>query len=113
MNGKDCVIDAIERVERVISEIRSLSVLDGDPLLDGVVKACTDLGNVKNKVTLRTKTGANMAYPILESAKSLDEAWAEAQGGDDLNDLRERMEEFMNAVEILGGALRERTVIMT
>ena len=54
-----------------------------------------------------------MAYPIFESAKYLEEAWAEAQGGDDLNDLRERMEEFMNAVEILGGALRERTVIMT
>lgn len=113
MNGKDYVIDAIKRTERVMSDIKSLDALQGEPLVIGTVKACGDLSNLKNRATLRTRNGAHLAYPVFEAAQNLEEAWDEAGVGDDLGELKERMEEFMNAADALSGALKERTVIMT
>ncbi len=113
MNGKDCVVGAIKIAERLVSEIKDSKLLDGDPLLEGTAKACEGLGHVKNKATLRTKASANLAFPVQDTAQKLEEAWEEAKDTDDLDELKERMEEFISIVEALGAALKERTVIMT
>jgi Zn-dependent M32 family carboxypeptidase len=113
MNGKEYLLEAIELMERLVSEIEESKLLDGDPLLEGTGKACEILGRVKNKATLRTKAGANLAFPVNDAAQKLDEAWEEAKESDDLDELKERMEEFVGVVEALGAALKERTVIMT
>jgi hypothetical protein len=108
MNGKEYLLSAIEKLEPVSSDLQSGNKVDGD-LLEGLGKACETLGSFKNKATLRTKAGATIAIPVFEAAENLEAAWEE----DDLDDVRERIEEFIEAVETLGGALKERTVIMT
>lgn len=113
MNGKDYVVGAIKIAEQLISKIKDSKLLDGDPLLEGTGKACESLGHVKNKATLRTKASANLTFPVHDAAQKLDEAWEEAKESDDLDELKERMEEFVGIVEALGVALKERTVIMT
>lgn len=113
MNGKEYVLEAIEVIERLVSEIKDSKLLDGDPLLEGTGKACESLSRVKNKATLRTKASANLAFPVHDAAQKLDEAWEEAKESDDLDELKELMEEFVGSVEALGAALKERTVIMT
>jgi hypothetical protein len=113
MNGKEYVLSAVEKADQVASDLKSSDKLDGDPLLEGLTKACEILGALKNKATLRTKTGANIAIPVFEAAENLEAAWEDAEGGDDLDDVQEMIDEFIQAVEVLGGALKERTVIMT
>ena len=113
MNGKDYVIEAIKMAERLVSEIKKSKLLDGDPLLGETTNACGVLGNVKKKVTLRTKAGTNMAFPVYDAAQKLEEAWEEAQESEDTDELKEQMEEFVSCVHTLGATLKERTVIMT
>ncbi len=113
MNGKDYVTGAIELVERLVPDIKSSGMLDGDPLVGGTLKACADLAQVKNKATLRTKNGTNMAFPVYDAAQNLDEAWEEAREENDPDELKEQMEEFVRSAEALGASLKERTVIMT
>ena len=109
MNGKEYLVSAVEKAEQVASDLKSTSKLDGDPLMDGLTKACETLASFKNKATLRTKAGASITIPVFEAAEHLEEAWED----DDLDDVKERIEGFIEAVEVLGGALKERTVIMT
>ena len=109
MNGKEYLLSAVEKAEQVLLGLKSSNRLDGDPLLEGLAKACATLGSFKNKATLRSKAGASIAIPVFEAAESLEAAWED----DDLDDVKERIEDFIEAVEVLGGALKERTVIMT
>jgi hypothetical protein len=112
MNGKDYVTNAKEIAEKVISEGRALDSISGDPLLEEISKACEMLENLKKKPTLRTKNGTNLAFPVMEAAENLDEAWEDA-AGENSSDLQWRLEEFAGAVNALNAALKERTVIMT
>ena len=113
MNGKEYVVSTVEKVDQIASDLKSSEKLEGDLLLEGLTKACETLGSLKNKATLRTKTGAGIAIPVFEAAENLEAAWEDAEGGDDLDDVKEIMDAFIEAVEVLGGALKERTVIMT
>jgi hypothetical protein len=113
MNGKDYVIKAIKMVEWLVSEIKKSKVLDGDPLLGQTSSACDVLSHIKNKATLRTKAGTNIAFPVYDAAQKLEEAWEEAQENEDTDELREQLEEFVSCVHTLGATLKERTVIMT
>ncbi len=108
MNGKEYLLSAVEKLEPVASDLKSSDKVDGE-LLAGLEKASETLGSFKNKATLRTKAGATIAIPVYEAAENLEAAWEE----DDIDDVKERIEEFIDAVEVLGGALKERTVIMT
>lgn len=108
MNGKEYLLSAVEKVERVVSDLKSSNKVDAD-LLEGLTKACETLGSFKNKATLRTKTGASITIPVYEAAESLEAACED----DDLEEVKERIEGFVEAVEVLAGALKERTVIMT
>ncbi len=108
MNGKEYLLSAVEKLGPIASDLESSNKVDGD-LLAGLAKACETLGLFKNKATLRTKAGAGIAIPVFEAAENLEAAWED----DDLDDVKERIEEFIEAVEVLGGALKERTVIMT
>src|SRR4030042_169827 len=112
MSGKEYVESSIEIAQKVLSEAKASNTLSGDPLLEEISKACETLENLKKKPTLRTKDGTNLAFPVMEAAGNLEEAWEDAQGGNS-SDLKWRMEEFASAVNALNGALKERTVIMT
>ena len=113
MNGKEYVLRAVELVERVVSEIKASGILNGDPLLETTAQANGNLANLKNKATLRTRDGANIAYPVMDAAQNLEEAWEDARSGEDLDDLTWRMEEFINSTEALTAFLEDRTVILT
>lgn len=112
MNGKDYVLGAIELVEGVMAKVKDAKSLDGDPLLERISKACQELDAVKNKPTLRTKSGARLAFPVYDAAKNLEEAWEDSSDGSD-SELKARMEEFIASVDALNGALKNRTVIFT
>ena len=113
MNGKNYVNGAIEKTEKLVAEIRNNGLLEGDPMLDNVAEACKNLGAVKNKATLRTRTGTNLAFPVHDAAQGLEEAWEETQESNDPDELKESMEDFINRVGELIAALKDRTVIMT
>lgn len=113
MNGKDYVKETIERAGKVIGEIKSEGALEGDNLLEELGQAHADLDGLKNKPSLRTKDGTNSVFPVLEAGNNLEEEWESARGGDDMGDLKIRIEEFVDAVNVLAGALKSRTVIMT
>ena len=113
MNGKEYVEAAIGKAEGVLSGLRSSGKLQGDPLLDSLAKACSDLGQFKNRATLKTKPGVNMALPVFEASQNLEESWEEARAAGGLEEFRTCLEEFVQAAEVLGGALKERTVVMT
>ena len=108
MNGKEYLLSAVEKLGPIASDLESSDKVDGG-LMEGLTKACETLGSFKNKATLRTKTGSSIAIPVYEAAENLEAAWED----DDLDEVKERIEAFIEAVEVLGGALKERTVIMT
>ncbi len=113
MSGKEYVAEAVESSARVINEMVSSGALADDPLREGFVKASNELGTLAGKATLRTRKGTSIAFPVLEAAKNLEETWEVARGNGDMDDLRDRLEEFITAVETLDAALQGRTVIMT
>jgi hypothetical protein len=113
MTGKDYVVGAKEKAEQLLAAIKATDVLKMDPLIKGVAKACETLEYVKNKPTLKTKPGTNLAFPVYDASNKLEEVWEETGKAGDSKDLREQIEEFVTAVETLNAALKERTVIMT
>lgn len=113
MNGKEYVKQAIGLVETLLGSINDAGFLKGDGLLEDTHKACTELDGLKNKPTLRTKEGANLAFPVFDAAQNLEEEWENARETDDLDDLKWRLDEFSVAVTALSGALKDRTVVMT
>jgi len=113
MNGKDYVVGAVELAGQVISEVNASDLFDDAAILEAVMKACEALGKVKTKATLRTKAGTNIAFPVHDAAQNCAEAWEDAQEENDVDELKERMEEFVTSVDAFTAALKERTVIMT
>jgi hypothetical protein len=113
MSGKEYIMEAIEIVEKVLSECQDSGKLKGNDLLEKVAAACKNLGQIKNKPSLRTRDGADKAYPVLEIAQKLEEDWEDAMDGDDLQGAEESMEEFVAAVDALTNALKSKTVVMT
>jgi len=111
MSGKDYVIEAINIAENIISE--ASDKLEDKSLLEKAAAACKNLGQIKNKPSLRTRDGADKAYPVLETAQKLEEDWEDAVDRDDPEEAVESMEEFVGAVDALINALKSRTVVMT
>ncbi|MFH1135831.1 MAG: hypothetical protein V1816_07070 [Pseudomonadota bacterium] len=113
MNGKDYVVEAVELATRLVAEVRESKILTDDSVLDQASQACADLEQVKGKATLRTKDGTNKAFPVVEAARNIGEAWEEARDAGEPDELGDRFEEFRTAVKALVSSLQERTVIMT
>ncbi len=113
MNGKEFIAAAIEKAEAVVEGLGSSENPDASGILQDLQKACKDLEGLRNKATLRTKAGTGLTIPVFEAAEALEDAWEESGDGEDLEDVSERAEEFLEAVEVFKGGLRERTVIMT
>jgi hypothetical protein len=113
MSGKDYIIEAIGISEKVLSECEASGKLAGNALLEKMAAACKDLGQIKNKPSLRTRDGADKAYPVLEMAQKLEEDWEDAMDGDDPGEAEESMQAFVGAVEALINALKSKTVVMT
>jgi hypothetical protein len=113
VNGKDYVIEAIALTEKLLAEIKTFGLLEGEPLLESAAKACENLAPMKTKATLRTRAGTNLAFPVYDAAQNLEEAWEEAQESNSPDELKENMEDFTNRAEELIAALKERTFIMT
>ena len=111
MSGKEYIMEAMDIAEKVLSE--ASEKLEDKSLLEKTAAACKNLGQVKNKPSLRTKDGADKAYPVLETAQKLEEDWEDAVDGDNPEEAVESMEEFVGAVEALLNALKSRTVVMT
>ncbi len=113
MSGKDYIIEAIGIVEKILSECEASGKLEDKSLLEKTTAACKNLGQIKNKPSLRTKDGADKAYPVLETAQKLEEFWEDAMDGEDPEEAAESMEEFAGAVDALVNALKSKTVVMT
>ena len=113
MNGKDYVMEAIGIAETVLSGCEASGKLSGNELLEKLTAACGDLGEIKNKPSLRTRDGSDKAYPVHETVKRMEEDWEDAAEGDDTAEIEESMEEFVGAVETLVNALKSKTVVMT
>ena len=110
MNGKDYVLEACEKVAEIISKLEQDGDGDDHYPLDALKQGREHLLSLKNKATLRTKTGANLAFPVLDSANALSEA---VDDDDEAHVVTSAMESFVDNVEVLSAALKERTVIMT
>jgi hypothetical protein len=113
MNGKEYVANSIEMSEKLLAAIKESNLLDGDSLMNNAQEACKTLNDIKNKATLRTKDGTALAFPVYEASQNLEEAWEDAQINDDVEDLKWRMENFIDAAVALAGALQDKNVILT
>jgi len=113
MNGKDYIMEAIGIAENVLSEYKTAAKLDGNALLDKMAGACKDLEKIKNKPSLRTRDGADKAYPVLETAQKLNEDWEDAIDAEAPEEAAESMEDFVGAVDALVNALKSKTIVMT
>ncbi|MFO7963604.1 MAG: hypothetical protein R6U50_06760 [Desulfobacterales bacterium] len=113
MNGKDYVNKAIDVAGNVLTGVGDAGVFTDGSLLEDARKACEELNGMKNKPSLRTKEGANLAFPVFDAAQNLEEAWEDAQDTDELDDLKWRLEGFADAVMAFAQSLKDKTVIMT
>jgi hypothetical protein len=113
MTGKEYVVEAKERVDRLISSMKANPELESAPGLEFLAKASTILDLIKNKATLKTRPGTNLAFPIYDGISKLEEIWEDSGASGDMSELKGQIEEFCIAVETLNAALKERTVIMT
>ncbi|MBI4768521.1 MAG: hypothetical protein HY787_28670 [Deltaproteobacteria bacterium] len=113
MNGKDYIVEAKEKTERLLAVLKAVEGLRTDPVIKTVAKACETLEYVKNKATLKTRPGTNLAFPVYDASNKLEEIWEESGPTGDPRELKEQIEEFVTSVETLNAALKERTVIMT
>lgn len=113
MTGKDYVVDAKEKMEKLLEAMKTTERFKTDTGIEAVAKACETLEYMKNKPTLKTKPGTNLAFPVYDAIGKLEEVWEETGPGQDLGELKEKIEDFVTAVETLNAALKERTVIMT
>ena len=113
MNGKEYVANSIELSENLLGSIKESNLLSGDSLIDQAEDAFKTLNEIKNKATLRTKDGTALAFPVYEACENLEEAWEDAQINEDADDLKWRLEGFIDAIGALAGALKDRNVILT
>jgi hypothetical protein len=94
-------------------KIKDSKILNGDSLMEHAENAFNTLDEIKNKATLRTKDGTALASPVYEAIQNLEESWEEARLNGDVDDLKWRMEGFIDASLALNGALKDRNVILT
>ncbi len=113
MNGKEYVANSIEMSKSLFSLIKKADLLNGDPLMENAENALTVLDEIKNRPTLRTKDGTALAFPVYEAVQNLEEAWEEAQINGDADDVRWRLENFIDSTLALNSALKDRSVILT
>ena len=113
MNGKDIVVEAVGKVRDILGSIRSDGHLDGDAILEETEKAVALIDRLKNRPTLRTKNGTSLAIPVQEACTYLEEAWEDSEGTDDLDDVKEKLEEFAGVANTLNNRMKQKTVIMT
>ncbi|HMK65043.1 MAG TPA: hypothetical protein VK564_04560 [Thermodesulfobacteriota bacterium] len=113
MTGKDYVVEAKERVDRLLAAMKTRPELEADPVMASLAKTSEILDLIKNKATLKTRPGTNLAFPVYDGINKLEEVWTDGGDSADLGELKEQIEEFFTAVERLNAALKERTVIMT
>jgi hypothetical protein len=113
MTGKEYVIEAKERVDRLISAMKDNPEFESEPGLEFLAKASAILDLIKNKPTLKTRPGTNLAFPVYDGISKLEEIWGDSGASRDMSELKGQIEEFFTAVETLNAALKERTVIMT
>ena len=109
MNGKDYVEGAREKAEKLLASMKISETMMNDPGLEAISKACESLEGVKNKPTLKTRPGTNLAFPVYDAAEKMEESWEDG----DRDEVKEQIENFVSSVESLKAALKERTVIMT
>jgi hypothetical protein len=112
MTGKEYVLETKERVDRLRSTLKTKPEWEADPVLEYLTKAASILDLIKNKPTLKTRPGTNLAFPVYDGINKLEETWEDGPSGD-MSDFKGQIEEFFTAVETLNTALKERTVIMT
>ena len=113
MNGKEYIASSLEMSENLLAAMKESNLLNGDSLMDDAEEACQSLNEIKNKATLRTKDGTALAFPVYEACQNLEEAWEDAQINEDVDDLKWRMESFIDATVALTSALKDRNVILT
>jgi hypothetical protein len=113
MTGKDYIVEAKERVDRLLAAMKTNPGLETDPALEFLAKASAILDLIKNKATLKTRPGTNLAFPVYDGINKLEETWEDSGASGELSEFKGLIEEFFTAVETLNTALKERTVIMT
>lgn len=113
VNGQDLVNEALGLVQRALSEMEKSGAFSEETLLKALSDVSRDLEAVKGKPTLRTKNGTNMAFPVAETARRLEEAWEEARGGGPDTEMRQAIAELVDASGVLKESFKGRTVIMT
>lgn len=113
MNGKEIVAEAVGKVREILDGIKADGNLDGDTILESTEAAVGLIDGLKNRPTLRTKNGTSLAIPVQEACTYLEEAWEDAEGTDDMDDVKEKLEEFVGAVDTLNNRMKQKTVIMT
>ena len=113
MNGKEYVQAALDAGDKLIAEIKESGSIKNDELLNEFENAVQKLDQVKNKATLRTKSGTNRAFPVYDIMERLKEIWEDNRGTEELDEVEESIQEFISNVDSLSAALKERTVIMT
>ena len=111
MTGKEYVTETKERLEKLLADMKAKPEWEGDTRLESLSKAGALLDLMKNKATLKTRPGTNLAFPVYDGIGKMEEAWEEDPG--DKEGLNTQIEEFITVVETLNAALKERTVIMT
>jgi hypothetical protein len=112
MTGKEYVTETKERLDKLLADMKTKPEWDTDSVLVSLSKAGALLDGMKNKATLKTRPGTNLAFPVYDGISRLEEAWEEDPSGD-TDDFKTQIEEFITVVETLNAALKERTVIMT
>lgn len=110
MSGKEYVNDAIAKVQDLTAALKDGGKLNNDAVLAELGQAVDILNGLKDKATLRTKTGAGMAFNVLDAAQKLEEA---LEDDEDADILAERCEAIGSNAKTLQASLKERTVIMT
>ncbi|MBU2546991.1 MAG: hypothetical protein KKB20_01150 [Proteobacteria bacterium] len=113
MNGKDLVAQALEIGKKILAEVKNSNQDDAAAWSAELTKAVDGLEIVKDKATLRTKNGTNLAFPIKDAAENVAEAWEDAREGVGINEMTAMTQQFADSSEALVVGLRNRTVIMT
>ena len=113
MNGKEYVQAALDSGDKLIGELKESGSIKNDELLNEFENAVKRLDQIKNKATLRTKSGTNRAFPVYDIMERLKEVWEDNRDTEELDEVEESIQEFISNVDSLSAALKERTVIMT
>jgi hypothetical protein len=110
VSGKEYVKETIEKMGELIEGLKDSGQLNNETVLAELGKSVDVLEGLKNKATLRTKSGTNTAFQVLDAAQKLEEA---LEDDEDVDILVELCEAFISNANTLQASLKERTVIMT